>query len=110
MNPLLEPWHQALQIWPELAKCKAPTFKISERLTKTAGLCHVEIGAITLSGPFLRKHRHYMLTQILAHETAHYIDWCLNGWHKYKRHHGKPWQEIMYNLGYNPDSHHTMEL
>ena len=110
MNPLLVPWQTACNIWPELLDCKPPTFKISERLTRTAGHCLVETGEITLSGPFLRQHRNYMMTQILTHETAHYIDYCLNGWHKYKRHHGKPWQQIMYNLGFNPQSHHTMEL
>ena len=110
MNPLLKPWHEACKIWPELLDCKTPTFKISERLTKTAGLCWVEQGEITLSGPYLRAYRREMMGQILAHETAHYIDYCLNGWHKYKRHHGKPWQEIMYNLGFPADSHHSMEL
>lgn len=110
MNQLLAPWHDALQIWPELAEFSRPTFKISERLTKTAGLCYVEIGEIILSGPYLRAYRREMMGQILTHETAHYIDYCLNGWYKYKRHHGKPWQEIMYNLGFPAHSHHTMEL
>lgn len=110
MNPLLKPWHEACEIWPELLDCKTPTFKISERLTKTAGLCAVETGEITLSGPYLRAYRREMMGQILTHETAHYIDYCLNGWHKYKRHHGKQWKEIMYNLGFPADSHHSMEL
>ena len=110
MNPLLTPWHDALQIWPELAEFSKPTFKISERLTKTAGLCYVESAEIVLSGPYLRAYRREMMGQILTHETAHYIDYCLNGWHKYKRHHGKPWQQIMYNLGYEPKPYHSMEL
>ena len=110
MNPLFKPWHDALQIWPELAEFSKPTFKISERLTKTAGLCYVETGEIILSGPFLRAYRREKLGQILTHETAHYIDFCLNGWQKFKRHHGKPWQNIMYNLGCKPEPYHSMEL
>jgi predicted SprT family Zn-dependent metalloprotease len=109
-NPLMKPWHDACLIWPELELHNPPTFKISERLTRTAGQCIVETGEITLSGPYLREHRNYMMGQILTHETAHYIDYCLNGWRKYKRHHGKPWQEIMYNLGFKPEPYHTMEL
>ena len=110
MKELLTPWRNALLIWPELSEFSKPTFKISERLTKTAGLCYVETAEIVLSGPYLRAYRRTMMGEILAHETAHYIDYCLNGWYKYKRHHGKPWQEIMYNLGYEPKPYHSMEL
>ncbi|NBO62307.1 MAG: hypothetical protein EBU82_15390 [Flavobacteriia bacterium] len=109
-NSLMKPWHDACLIWPELNAHKAPTFKISDRLTRTAGLCYVETGEITLSGPYLQQYPHEMMTQILTHETAHYIDYCLNGWRKYKRHHGKQWQAIMYNLGYEPEPYHSMEL
>jgi predicted SprT family Zn-dependent metalloprotease len=109
-NPLLKPWRIACGVWPELEAHKPPTFKISERLTRTAGLCYMESGEIILSGPYLREYRREMMGEILTHETAHYIDYCLNGWRKYKRHHGKPWQEIMYTLGYEPKPFHTMEL
>lgn len=109
-NNLLKPWHDACRIWPVLREHKLPEFRISPRLVKTAGLCYVETGEITLSGPFLAQYPHEMMTQILAHETAHYIDYCLNGWRKYKRHHGREWSAIMLALGYKPDPFHTMEL
>jgi predicted SprT family Zn-dependent metalloprotease len=107
---LFKPWQDALALWPQLHNVKAPTFKVSNRMTRCAGLCYVETGEITLSGLYLAKYPDIMLGEILAHETAHYIDYALNGWQKYKRHHGKPWQEIMYNLGFNPEPYHTMEL
>ena len=110
MDALLKPWDEACKIWPKLGACNPPVFTISKRLTRTAGLCVVETGEITLSGPFLAKFPEYMMGQILTHETAHYIDYCLNGWQKYKRHHGRLWQEIMYNLGCEPEPYHTMEL
>lgn len=103
-------WRKAQQVWPMLLAHSDPVVLVNPRLVKTAGLCWTESGRIELSGPFLRKFPEHMLGQILAHETAHYIDHCLNGWYKYKRHHGKPWQKIMYNLGFNPEPFHTMEL
>jgi hypothetical protein len=107
---LFKPWQDALALWPELRKAKAPSFKVSNRLTRCAGLCYVETGEITLSGLYLAKYPHIMLGEILAHETAHYIDYALNGWRKYKRHHGREWCDIMYALDYFPNPYHSMEL
>lgn len=109
MNTLTH-WHKAQQVWPELLAHKAPTVTLSARLAKTAGLCYVETGEIVLASKFIRQNPDYMMGQILAHETAHYVDFCLYGWQKYKRHHGRLWQQIMHNLGYNPEPYHTMEI
>ena len=79
-------------------------------MVKTAGLCYVETGEIKLSGAYLAKYPHRMLGEILTHETAHYIDFCLYGWKKHKRHHGKHWQYVMDMLGYVPEPYHDMEL
>ena len=103
-------WRKARQIWPELLAKPDPIVKVNNRLTKTAGVCYVETGKIELSGPFLDKYFDYMMTQILAHETAHYVDFCLYGWQKYKRHHGRLWQAIMHDLGYNPEPYHTLRV
>lgn len=107
---LFKPWRDALALWPELHNAKAPTFKVSNRMTRCAGLCYVETGEITLSGLYLAKYPDIMLGEILTHETAHYIDYALNGWRKYKRHHGREWSVIMVTLGFSPNPYHTMEL
>lgn len=110
MDTLLEPWKLACTLWPELEYKNPPKFRINNRLRKTAGLCQVETGAIELSGPLLAKYPSRMMRDIVPHETAHYIDFLLNGWYPRKRHHGKPWQEIMLALGCKPEPFHDMEL
>ena len=103
-------WNRYCKIYPMLERYRMPEIVLSTKLQKTAGYNDSYENRIILNAKMLDKFPKNMLEVILPHEIAHQVDFNLNGWKKYKRHHGKQWQEIMVAYGLEPDPYHTMEL
>lgn len=103
-------WRRYCKIYPMLDRFMMPEIVLSNRLEKTAGYNDSYENRIILNARMLNRFTKNMVEIILPHELAHQVDFNLNGWKKYKRHHGKQWKEIMVAYGLEPEPYHTMEL
>lgn len=103
-------WEEYQFIYPELNQYHPPKIILSDKLTRVAGWAQTEDSLICLGSRFLEQFEKQMIGEILPHELAHCIDHLLFGWQKYKRAHGKLWQQIMIEIGQSPCAYHSMRL
>ena len=103
-------WDTYCEVFPDLVKFDPPKIIVNNRLTKCAGYCDMQNNTIHMGGKYFTQFMDNMRKVILPHELAHQIDYNLFGWKAYKKHHGKLWQNIMINIGQEPNPYHSMEL
>jgi predicted SprT family Zn-dependent metalloprotease len=104
-------WDAYCEIYPQLVKFDCPTIKLCNRLTKTIGKCYYWENRIHLGNKFFVRNRAIMLSDILPHEIAHQVSYCLYGAEKQgKECHGIEWQEIMLSYGLFPHVTYAITL
>ena len=96
-------WEEYQFIYPELIQYRPPKIILSDKLVNAWGYAHFEESIICISSMHLESYTNYMIHVIIPHESAHCMDYLINGWYPRKRYHGKSWQEIMVNIGQTPD-------
>ena len=92
-------WETYIEIFPALVRFDCPRVEFNNRLSSCAGCAYTYENHVELSTKFYLKFSDRIIGETLPHELGHQIDHNLNGWHKYKRHHGKTWTDIMVKLG-----------
>lgn len=105
-----ELWVKYNKIFSGLKKFPCPKITLNNRFTRTAGCNHQALNTVELSAKFLYKFQPEMLTIILPHELAHQIDFDLYGYSDKTCGHGENWQNIMVQLGLEPNKYHHLEL
>lgn len=107
-------WDQLRILHPTIARFNPPKLNFCNRLYRTAGKCYYEENSITIANKFLiyqnSKYLETMLSDTIPHEVCHQVDFNLRGHAIEKDIHGKSWQELMIELGVEPNAYHTMDV